>query len=159
MRRRGSILIIVSGLAAVLLVMSLTFLVRMRADGRESLLVLQEAQAHVMLQAALNYVQESSRLGWDVPESGDDDLPAPAMPFVPDEHEEAFGWNDVRDGSAGPKDRLGRLLYDPSNGRFPAEGGGRRAAPCTPWSGRPSPPATSTSTTRWSTRPGPRGRR
>lgn len=95
--RSGTILIIVAGISALLASLALTFLVRMRTDVQESQVFLAQTQARVMLGAALSYIGETSRLGWD----------DPATP----EHEEAFGWIDIRDGSVGPRDRSGKALY------------------------------------------------
>ncbi|HEX3133753.1 MAG TPA: hypothetical protein VHX44_09260, partial [Planctomycetota bacterium] len=95
--RTGTVLIIVAGISALLASLALTFLVRMRSDVQESQLFLAQTQARVMLGAALSYIGETSRLGWD----------DPATP----ENEEAFGWVDVRDGSVGPRDRTGKALY------------------------------------------------
>ena len=58
---------------------------------------LAQTQARVMLGGALSYIGETARLGWD----------DPATP----EHEEAYGWIDVRDGSVGPRDHTGRALF------------------------------------------------
>jgi hypothetical protein len=107
--RSGTILIIVAGLSALMLSMALAFIMNMRADMDESEVVQREAQARIVLIAALHYIQESSRMGWD-------------RPGTP-EHEEAFGWTDIRDGSAGPKDSRGVPLYNPTGGVFPAIGG------------------------------------
>jgi hypothetical protein len=103
------LLIIVAGISALLVSLTLTFLVSMRSDVEESEGVIREAQARLVLIAALQYLQEASRLGYD----------DPATP----EHEEAFGWSDIRDGSAGPKDKNGRPLYTVGNNRFPDIGG------------------------------------
>lgn len=107
--RAGTILIVVAGISALLMSVTLAYLVNMRSDMEESELVVREAQARLVLIAGLQYIQEASRLGWD----------RPATP----EHEEAFGWTDVRDGSAGPKDRLGNPLYAVGSGVFPDIGG------------------------------------
>ncbi|HEX3132169.1 MAG TPA: hypothetical protein VHX44_01150, partial [Planctomycetota bacterium] len=92
MTRSGTILIIVSGISALLASLALTFLVQMRSDLGESQLVVKEARARLMLIAACDYVMESSRLGWS---------DAPGDPT------EGFGWIDVRDGSVGPKNQAG----------------------------------------------------
>ncbi|MDA3962043.1 MAG: hypothetical protein PF961_14725 [Planctomycetota bacterium] len=132
--RRGSILIIVSGLGAVLLLLATTFLVHMRNDLSESEFTVQEAQARVMLYAACNYVTESSRLGYDrlvdnhsTPNLADDDW----------EVRESFGWTDIRGpkvpqaGHAsaslgahtiGPKDSSGNCLWE-NYGVWPGPGG------------------------------------
>ena len=107
--RAGTILIVVAGISALLMSVTVVFLVNMRSDMEESEVVVREAQARLVLISALQYIQEASRLGWD-------------RPGTP-EHEEAHGWTDVRDGSAGPKDRLGNALYDVGNGKFPDIGG------------------------------------
>jgi hypothetical protein len=102
------VLILVSGLCALIASISLAFLARMRSDGEESRLVMRDAQARIMLTAACNWIQEASRLGYD----------DPATPTV---HEEAFGWIDVRDGSEGPKVDLASAPRIPRNKpyRFP----------------------------------------
>lgn len=107
--RAGTVLIVVAGISALLLSLTVAYLVHMRSDMEESELVVREAQARLVLIAGLQYIQEASRLGWD-------------RPSTP-EHEEAFGWTDVRDGSAGPKDRLGNPLYAVGSGEFPDIGG------------------------------------
>jgi hypothetical protein len=89
--RRGTILIIVAGVTALLIGLSLAFLVRMRNDSEEMDIVMRESQSRIMLMAGCNYVQECSRLGWNMP--GDADRIR---------HKEAYGWIDVRDGSVGP---------------------------------------------------------
>ncbi len=121
--RRGTVIIVVSGMAALLAALTLAFLARMRADADESMAFDRQAQARLMVTAALAYVQETARLGWG---------------------EEAFGWIDVRDGSCGPRGVRGEMLYagDPVSGRgagFPAVGG--RAARCATWLWRRPPSA------------------
>jgi hypothetical protein len=81
--RRGFILIVVAGMAALLAALTSAFLFRMRADAEDIQVLMREAQARLMLTAGCMYVQESSRLGWDDPGTA--------------AHEEAFGWIDVRD--------------------------------------------------------------
>jgi len=92
--RRGTILIIVAGISALLASLALVFLARMRSDTEESQHLLQYAQAKIMLSAACNYVQESSRMGWD---NGRQAVDGEMI------YQEAYGWVDVRDGSIGPK--------------------------------------------------------
>ncbi|HYE04088.1 MAG TPA: hypothetical protein VEL07_01095 [Planctomycetota bacterium] len=105
--RHGAVLIVVAGLAAVIAAMALAFLARMRADADDSAVLVREVQARLMLAAALQYVNESGRLGHG---------------------EEAFGWRDVRSGLPGPRDLFGRKLYVGDDltgigGAFPAVGG------------------------------------
>jgi hypothetical protein len=103
--RTGTVLIVVTGLAALLATITLGFLMRMRSDVEESRLVMQHAQAKLMLAAACSYVQETARLGWDRWDT--------ARTVLPDGeaiHDEGFGWIDVRDGRVGPNDRHGRPL-------------------------------------------------
>lgn len=116
--RSGTILIIVAALSALLASLAITFLARMRSDVEESRLIMQHAQAKLMLAAACNYVQEASRMGYD---RFDQSNPARTMnkrgdmPNLPI-HEEAFGWIDVRDGRTGPRDRMGMPFFpDPAN--------------------------------------------
>lgn len=87
--RQGTILIIVAGISALMASLALTFLVRMRSDLFESETLMREAQAHIMLVAACQYLQEASRLGYD----------DSATTY----HKEAYGWIDIRDGAVGPK--------------------------------------------------------
>lgn len=107
--RSGTVLIIVAGISALLMSLTLAYLMNMRADMEESELVVREAQARIVLIAGLQYIQEASRLGWD-------DKTTP-------EHEEAFGWVDVRDGRAGPRDKYGNALFNETGTDFPAIGG------------------------------------
>lgn len=88
---RGSVLVVVVGLAAALLALSLAYMARMRGDAREGQLLLAEAQARIMLNAALMYLQETSRIGWYDPATG------------AAEGGECYGWTDIRDGSLGPR--------------------------------------------------------
>ncbi len=93
--RRGSLLIIVAAIAAMMLSMTMVFLVRMRTGAEEADQAVRETSAHIMLMAACNYIQETARIGWDDP--------------LTSQHEETFGWIDVRDGSIGPKDQSGAM--------------------------------------------------
>jgi hypothetical protein len=112
-RRSGTILIIVAGIAAILAAMTLAFLMRMRSDSEESLQLTKEIQARVMLSAGLMYVSETARLGWD---------------------KESFGWCDLRTGLPGPRDNLGNMLYtgnaaDGKGANFPAVEGAAARCP------------------------------
>lgn len=100
--RSGTILIIVAGVSSLLASLSLLFLARMRSDMEESALLMQEGQAHIMLVAACNYIQEASRLGYDGPPKRADDTYEPSANYS-SYHREGFGWIDVRDGTRGPK--------------------------------------------------------
>jgi hypothetical protein len=80
--RRGALLIIVTGIAALLLSLAVAFLTVMRADSRQTMAVLQDAQARATLLAGMSYILESSRIGW-----GD---------------QETLGWNDIRSHATGP---------------------------------------------------------
>ncbi|HYE05588.1 MAG TPA: hypothetical protein VEL07_08650 [Planctomycetota bacterium] len=104
--RSGAVLIVISGIAAIVATLALGFLVRARDDADEGRALVVETQARLMLYAALQYVQEGARLGWDDP--------------LTDEHEEGYGWIDIRDGRFGPCGRLGQPLWRP--GAFPAQG-------------------------------------
>ncbi len=97
--RRGAVLILVAGIAALLISISLAFLTRMRSDAEETVLTMRETQARLMLSAACNYILEASRLGWETPPPPG--LVPPDAP--PSAHQEAFGWIDVRDGKVGPR--------------------------------------------------------
>ena len=123
--RRGTILIIVAGISALLASLALTFLARMRSDTEESQYLLQYAQAKIMLAAACNYVQETSRLGWDRYDEGSTQIVDTYKI-----HEEAYGWVDVRDGSTGPRGRKrdsdagfsGLQLWDSTTIKWPSVG-------------------------------------
>jgi hypothetical protein len=112
--RAGTLLIVVVGISALFMSISLVFLVNMRSDAAESATLMREAQARLVLIGGLQYIQEASRLGWERLDSNNKETP---------EHEEAFGWTDVRDGSAGPKDKDGIPLYDVTSDKFPVIGG------------------------------------
>ncbi|HYE05989.1 MAG TPA: hypothetical protein VEL07_10780 [Planctomycetota bacterium] len=100
--RRGTILILVAGLAAVLASLCVAFLMRMRSDAEETTLVEREIQSRIMLLAGCGYVLEAGRLGWDVDPHAD--------PLR--DHVEAFGWIDIRDEDAvGPRDQRGDALF------------------------------------------------
>ena len=105
--RRGTVLIIVSAISALLVSLSLTFLARVRSDVEDSQVQIQLTQARVTLVAACQYIQEASRIGWDI--NGWDQIPnagtidQPPLAAAGTEHAEAFGWIDVRDGTLGPR--------------------------------------------------------
>lgn len=84
--RRGTVLIVVAGLSALLLTMFVVLTRQVRSEVNDGVLVVRDAQARVGLSAALAYILEAARFG-----AGGDG--------------ETFGWTDVRDGSAGPKGR------------------------------------------------------
>jgi hypothetical protein len=92
--RGGTVLIVVAGISALLAALAVAFVGRMRGDAEEMAITLRETQARLMLIAACQYVQESSRLG------------LPDDPATPG-REEGFGWIDVRDGNIGPKAKEG----------------------------------------------------
>jgi hypothetical protein len=97
-RRRGTVLIIVSGIAGLLSALTVVFLITVRSDLDDVTILVQEGQARLMLSSACSYIQEASRIGWDFPSAA----------VSPDggtqsEYCEAFGWIDVRDGELGPR--------------------------------------------------------
>jgi hypothetical protein len=104
--RSATILIIVAGLSALLASLALTFMVRMRSDVEESRLIVQEAQAQIMLTAGCNFIMERSRLGWD-PVT----VPGEIHSTI---HREGFGWIDVRTGQIGPRDESGKMIGLPA---------------------------------------------
>ncbi len=119
MNRHGAVFLIVVGMCSLLLSLSVAFLVGMRRDGEEGRYFAQELQARAMLLAALQYIQEGSRIGWDGNPSDN-------------RGEEAFGWTDARgivDGAytnVGPRGLDGRLLFSRDSGTFPDLGGTAR---------------------------------
>ncbi len=97
--RHGIVLILTAGVCALLALLALTLIMRMRADVAETRTVRQYAQARLMLFAAADYLLEAGRIGWE----SDTYNPATGLPTAASRHEEAFGWVDVRDGFMGPK--------------------------------------------------------
>lgn len=89
--RRGTVLIIVAGLSALLASLALAFLARQRSSQQETIWFEQDIQARIMLTAACSYIAECSRIGYDT--------------VLGPNHIEAYGWIDVRDGSVGPNTR------------------------------------------------------
>ena len=102
--RSGFLLIVVAGLLVLMAGMALALLASARRDVTETALIANHAQARLLLAAALSYIQESSRIGWDTYDSG-------SSQFI---RHEAMGWIDVRDGTVGPKDLNGMRMYDPA---------------------------------------------
>ncbi len=80
--RHGALLIIVTGISALILSLAVAFLTVMRSDGQQTLSVVQDVQARAMLVAAQCYIEETARLGWG--------------------EEETLGWNDIRSHAVGP---------------------------------------------------------
>lgn len=62
--RRGGILVIAVGLSVLLMILSLSFFVRMRNEAASSNLVVRDVQARIMLHAANSYIMEAARLGY-----------------------------------------------------------------------------------------------
>jgi len=118
--RRGTILIIVSGISALLASLALTFLINCKRDIKETEFTIRDGQARIMLVAACSYILEASRIGWE-PMKPTDPSGTKAPEPVSMEHVEAFGWIDVRDGSLGPHintvqiSDADRLLYKDIN--------------------------------------------
>jgi hypothetical protein len=118
--RAGAVLIIVVGLAAMLVSLAVAYLARARADAAETSAILADAQARVMLHAALMYIQEGSRIGWSTralevsggggggwrEEATFDSLGQRRVTSlgngVTNFGGEAYGWTDVRNGWIGP---------------------------------------------------------
>jgi hypothetical protein len=94
--RRGVVLLMVSAIAAMLLALTVAFLARMRGNATEAGHVVADGQARAMLHAALGYLAESSRLGWQRDAA----------------HARSWGWTDVRDGSIGPRYDDGSAAWD-----------------------------------------------
>lgn len=103
--RRGAVLIITVGLLALIATLFLAFVARVRLEGAAAQQVSRRCQASIMLVAACTYIQETSRLGWEVDAA----------------HREAFGWVDVRSGQVGPLVNLGHEAPRPV---FPVAAGG-----------------------------------
>lgn len=101
MTRRGTLLILVAGVAALLAALVLAYAVRTRNAATEAGLLLRYGQARLCLFAACSYILEAGRIGWETdtyaPVTGNLTTPGGAR------HEEAFGWVDVRDSFMGPK--------------------------------------------------------
>lgn len=114
--RRGSLLVIAAGLAAIVASLALAFLARASMDAESSRRTTHAFQARLMLAAACQYIQETSRVGWDLSATSSPRW-QDRYPSQPDPdnriHEETFGWVDVRNGQIGPL----TLDYD-GNGDF-----------------------------------------
>lgn len=117
--RSGAVLVVVAGMLAMLVTLAITFLFRMRQDVEEADLILQQTQCRLMLHAGMQFVQESSRLGYARDSDSNGVLSASERAV------EAWGWIDVRDGIIGPRDQNGTALY--SAGSWPAPGTVKRA--------------------------------
>jgi hypothetical protein len=110
--RSGTVLIIIAGISALLVSLSLAFILRVRGDMEAVESMKHETQARIMLVAACNYVQEASRIGYDTLHDGT----------------EAYGWIDIRDGSIGPKptrytaEEDARLLHNFTDRSHPFSG-------------------------------------
>lgn len=138
--RRGAVLIIVVGLSAMLVSLALAYLARARADASETSALLADAQARVMLHAALMYIQEGSRIGWSsaaketAPVNGSgwregtsfDALGQRSVSSLPsgviDAGGEAYGWTDVRNGWLGPIGPRYISAGSPGDGHIPEPG-------------------------------------
>ena len=126
--RQGTILILVAGLSAVLASLALGFLMYARASAETTRVLVQEAQARLMLHAACAYILEASRLGYGQSKAEAERATSAGTGFVTNAdgrlmHREGFGWIDVRsaDGQPGPLDQLGQPVY--RAGIWPAVGG------------------------------------
>ncbi|MBA3707308.1 MAG: hypothetical protein H0W83_00645 [Planctomycetes bacterium] len=106
-------MVIVAGLCMILLTLAVTFLVKMRMDSQESIMLVRDAQARIMLVSALQYIQESSRLGWRDLSKIITDPWGDGSPGY-----ETYGWTDVRDGSIGPR---GPRYYNPTSAGDPKQ--------------------------------------
>ena len=109
--RSGTVLIVVAGVAALLAMMSLAFLGRVRTDVEEMQVITKETQARLMLNAACMYILEASRIGWD-------------KKGAQKQHLETYGWIDVRDGTLGPRVNTSPSAMSPgaANLSIPASG-------------------------------------
>jgi len=80
--RSGALLIVATGLSAMMLGLALAFVMNMRNEAGRSDGLTQDVRCRLMLHAAKCYLLESSRLGWGA--------------------QETMGWNDVRTHAIGP---------------------------------------------------------
>lgn len=136
--RRGTVLIVVAGITALMASMGLAFILRIREGAETSDLLMREAQARIMLHAACAYILEASRLGY-----GPDRFAATAAAGIMTTGyvttgsgalavREGFGWIDVRDADGisfgagatayGPRDQSGRAVWS-DGGVWPDVGG------------------------------------
>lgn len=96
MSRVGSVLIIVVGLAMLILSLSLSYVMVVRSDIDEVRALSRDVQARAMLNAALCYIAEGSRIGWSTVHHQD-------WSTLPNGYaSETLGWNDIRNGAVGP---------------------------------------------------------
>ncbi len=136
--RRGTVLIVVAGISALMASMGLVFMLRIREGAEASDLLMRQAQARIMLHAACAYILEASRLGYG-PGGGAATVAAgeSTVGFVKTGSgalavREGHGWIDVRDSEGttlgagasdyGPRDQAGRAVWSAS-GMWPDVGG------------------------------------
>jgi hypothetical protein len=93
MNRRGTILIIVASICALLASLTLAFIARTRTSVEETNSFVADVQARIMLIAACSYICEASRIGYEPRK--DSDIIA-KFGNIDRGHIEAFGWIDVR---------------------------------------------------------------
>ncbi len=84
--RTGSVLLLVSGIVAMLAMLATVFLTRMRTDAQEISTLRQQTQCRIMLHAGMAFIQEQSRLGYARMAPNGDCL----------DPREAWGWIDSR---------------------------------------------------------------
>jgi hypothetical protein len=133
--RRGTILIVIAGISALLASLCLAFLMRVRQAAEGSQQVANETQARIMLHAACAYLLESGRLGYGL--TRDDSAAGRAGSGVVTGaggrrmHREGHGWIDIRslegDGFPdpalpGPRDQNGETVYRAGAGFWPEVG-------------------------------------
>jgi hypothetical protein len=123
--RRGTIIIIVAGISALMASLALAFVINSQADARESEQQIRDGQARIMLTAACSYILEAGRIGWE-PMKPIDPSGTRAPEPLSTEYVEAFGWIDVRDGSLGPRinsspDRTRAYAYDANGNPYPVD--------------------------------------
>lgn len=98
--RQGTVILIVVGMAAILLTVFMVILRQVRAEALEGQTVEAEAQARMMLPAALSFICEAARLGNTFDGEG-------------------HGWTDVRPRAPGDAGRIGPLGPRQADGTLP----------------------------------------
>ncbi|MDA3963067.1 MAG: hypothetical protein PF961_19960 [Planctomycetota bacterium] len=94
--RRGAILILVVGISVLILGVTVSFVSLVRSEARTSTTIIDDIQARAMLDAALCYVAETSRIGWGTVDLRQTTAASGVL------WTETMGWNDVRNGRPGP---------------------------------------------------------
>jgi hypothetical protein len=133
-QRRGTILILVAGMCALLASLTIAFMIKVRSGSDSTSVVAQETQARLMLHAACCYILEAGRMGYGPSRVAALQPATAGQGIVSDpsgnlEVREGYGWIDVRSadlespqGDYGPFDQ-NRTSVVTHKGTWPDVGG------------------------------------